>query len=143
MTATSIYFDTAPFIYLLEGHEQFGAGVADIIQAGLRQGVIFQASVLALMEFSVKPLQLKRYDLVEAFENLLYQLRFTIEPVTGATASDAAQLRAAYPFLRPMDALHLSTAKALGSEVFLTNDRQLLRVDVLPVRLITELQSMI
>ena len=138
MSAASIYFDTAPFIYLLEGHADFSARVAQLIRQGVADGASFGTSTLAVMEFSVKPLQSSRPDVLAAFDDLLQELNFTIQPVTLEIAREAARIRSVYPGIKGLDALHLSTAKTLGSRLFLTNDRQLLRVSELPVSLLSD-----
>ena len=138
MTAASLYFDTAPFIYLLEGHADFSARVAHLIRQGVADGASFSTSTLAVMEFSVKPLQTGRTDVLAAFDSLLQELNFLVQPVTLEVAREAARLRAVYPSIKGSDALHLATAKTLGSRLFLTNDRQLLRVSELPVTLLSD-----
>ena len=137
-TVPSIYFDTAPFIYLLEGHPEFSGRVAQIIRQGVVDGVQFSTSTLAVMEFSVKPLQNGRHDVLAAFDGLLRELDFIVQPVTVEIAREAARLRSVYPYLKGLDALHLSTAKSLGSEVFLTNDHQLARVKEIPVKTLAD-----
>ena len=58
--------------------------------------------------------------------------------MTVEIAREAARLRSVYPYLKGLDALHLSTAKSLGSEVFLTNDHQLARVKEIPVKTLAD-----
>lgn len=138
MTGSSIYFDTAPFIYLLEGHPHYGPVVAQVIQQGVADGTAFSTSVLAVMEFGVKPLQLGRIDVLQEFDDLLRELSFVMQPVTLPIAGEAARLRAAFPFLKGLDALHISTAAALGCQQFLTNDRQLAKVPGLTTVLLSD-----
>lgn len=78
MTGLSAYFDTSPFIYLVEGHPQFERVVAQFIQQGVTDGILFNTSVLTAMEFGVKPLQLGRPDLLRKFDELLVELNFSI-----------------------------------------------------------------
>lgn len=139
MTGSSFYLDTAPFIYLIEGNEVFMPKVAKFLSEGVFNGANFATSVLTTLEFNVKPLQLHRNDILVEFDNLLRELNFNVSPVTLEIAHEAAHLRAAYPVIKAMDALHLSTAKVLGCNVFLTNDKQLTQVKEVEVLLLSAL----
>ena len=139
MTGRSIYFDTAPFIYLVEGHPVFAAPVAELLSEGAAVGTTFYTSVLAVMEFSVRPYQMNRPDILQELAALLQQLAFTIQPITLPIAQQAARLRATYPFLKSLDALHLAAAQEMGCETFLTNDKQLAQVKTLSIQLLTDM----
>ena len=128
MTGASIYFDTAPFIYLLEGHPEYTGRVEQVIRRSVADGLAFHTSVLAIMEFEVKPLQLNRIDIIQAFEALLRDLNFVVQPVTREIARQAATMRAALPAIKGLDALHLSTAMNGQCQTFLTNDKQLTQI---------------
>ncbi len=80
------------------------------------------------MEFEVKPLQLNRIDIIQAFEALLRDLNFVVQPVTREIARQAATMRAALPAIKGLDALHLSTAMNGQCQTFLTNDKQLTQI---------------
>jgi predicted nucleic acid-binding protein len=58
--------------------------------------------------------------------------------ITRDVARRAAQLRAGYR-LRPADALQVAAALLHGATAFVTNDRQLARVDALTVIVLDEL----
>ena len=135
-----MYFDTAPLIYLIEGHPQFSAHVAQLIRQAVRKGESFHTSTLAVMEFSVKPLQLGKAEVIEAFEDVLRELQFTIHPVTLDVAQEAARLRAAYPTIKGLDALHVSTAKLAGCQNFITNDKQLRQLTGIHFTILSELK---
>lgn len=55
MTVSKTFFDTAPFIYLLENHPDFYQKVADFITKSVADKVQFETSVLTFTEFCVKP----------------------------------------------------------------------------------------
>ena len=112
MTVSSAYLDTSPFIYLVEGHPRFAPAVVSFVQQCVADNTSLSTSVLTIMEFGVKPLQLGRTDLVQIFDELLRELRFEVQPITREIAFSAAQLRASYPFLKSLDALHLAAAQA-------------------------------
>ncbi len=83
---------------------------------------MFSTSVLTVMEFGVKPLQLGRTDLLGKFDELIRELNFIVQPITEEIAFNAAQLRASYSFLKSLDALHLAAAQKMSCELFLTNN---------------------
>ena len=128
MTGSRVYFDTSPFIYLVEGHPQYAQVVARFIQQCVADGVSFSTSALTVMEFGVRPLQLGRTDLLQQFDELITELSFQVPSITAEIAFSAAQLRASYPFLKALDALHLAAAQSLGCDTFLTNDKQLVQI---------------
>ena len=62
-----IFLDTAPIIYLIEGHEQYADIVIEKISEGLDRGDTYVTSVITIMEFSVKPEKEERSDVLNQF----------------------------------------------------------------------------
>jgi predicted nucleic acid-binding protein len=131
---TLIAFDTAPFIYFLEGHARFGPLLTpvfhDRLEAGLNQGI---TSVVTLAEVLVQPLALSRADLVQVYQNLFTQTPYlTLADITPPVAEQAAMYRARYA-LRLPDALQLAVVTRAGAAVLVTNDARLRKVTELQV----------
>lgn len=130
--------DTPVFIYHVEGTLRFAepAGVAlDELARGAFAGV---TSVLTLMEVAVKPLQVGRPEVAEAYEVLLAHFpNLAVAAIDRSTARRAAELRATHR-LRPADALQVATCLEHGATAFLTNDRDLRRVSELQVLLLED-----
>jgi len=61
-------------------------------------------------------------------------------PVSVTIAEQAARLRAQYR-LRTPDAIHIATAMIAGCDAFLTNDRDLKRVQAIRVLILDELEA--
>lgn len=96
-------------------------------------------STVALMELTVRPWQLDRPDVARDYEAALSHFpNLTVADVTRPVAQEAARLRAAYR-LRPADALHVATAVVHGATAFVTNDRDLARLDEVQVVLVSDL----
>lgn len=139
MTVSKTFFDTAPFIYLLENHPDFYQKVADFITKSVADKVQFETSVLTFTEFCVKPEQMDRQDLIQDFEMFLQTLDFNLATISLSIAKTAYKLRAKYSFLKGMDSLQVATAMELGCDSFFTNDKKLARVKEISVVVVSEL----
>lgn len=139
MTGSSIFFDTAPLIYLLENHPTFTVPVARFVTEAVRQETVFLTSVLTYSEYAVGPERLGRQHLIADLDAFLARFEVTVATVSLPSAVTAYKLRAKYAFLRGMDALQLATALELNATVFFTNDRKLQAVQELRVVLVTDL----
>ena len=126
------------FIYHFEASREFAApagealhAVADGVCAGL-------TSVLTLMEIAVKPLQAGRSDVADEYELLVRSFpNLSVIEVNAAITRRAAELRAIYR-LPAADALQVAACLDRGATAFITNDRDLRRVDDLRVLLLSD-----
>lgn len=123
-----IGLDTCVLIYHIERHPTYFPLTQELltnIEAGRIEAI---ASILALMEVTVRPWQLQRSDIVQDYEEILTHFpHLTLIDVNRDIASQAARLRAQYA-LRSADALHVATALVHEATAFITNDRQLARL---------------
>jgi predicted nucleic acid-binding protein len=117
--------DTVAVIYFLEDHPEFGAPARRLfeqIEAGELEAVM---STLVLTELLVP---LYRAGQERAADELSRRLRnfrnLEMRPVTDATASLAARLRARYGLKTP-DAIHAANAIEAEASGIVTNDRDL------------------
>ena len=124
-----IGLDTAVFIYHFEAHRDYlglTTAVLNSIQAGQQQAV---GSVILIMELTVLPWRNHQPNVARQYEALLANFpNLKLYDVTRETARKAAQLRADYN-LCPADALHVATALVNGATAFVSNDRQLARLE--------------
>lgn len=125
---TRIGLDTCVLIYHIERHPVYYP-VTQPLLANIESGHLTAcASILTLMEITVRPWQLQRSDIVQDYEEILPHFpNLTLVDVNRDIARQAARLRAQY-HLRPADALHVATALVHGATAFITNDRQLMRL---------------
>ncbi|MFZ5973220.1 MAG: type II toxin-antitoxin system VapC family toxin [Bacteroidota bacterium] len=135
-----IFFDTAPFIYLIEDHPTYAGPVAEYIadQVSIYESHLF-TSVLTLAEFSVKPKRNNKKEIIDQFRSKLDEYDFTAFDVTKGIAEYSADLRAKYISLRLFDALQLATAISLGCNKFFTNDHALKKIKEIKVMTIEDL----
>lgn len=124
-----IYWDTMLFVYWLEDHPQHGRRVQEIHRRMAERGDTLCASAFVLGELLVKPYKLKRMDLTRAILEYFQASAFEILPFGAETAEIFARIRAEHN-VSPADAIHLASAAQTHADLFLTNDRQLCRLNI-------------
>lgn len=134
----AIFIDTAPVIYLVERKTPYFDQLKplfDRIDAG---DVTAVTSPITLAESLYYPYKNDDKKLVDAFTQQLatgQHVRFV--PATAVIADQSAQLRARYN-LGFADAVQVATAVVAGCDSFLTNDKQLKRVQTLEILVVSD-----
>lgn len=122
--ADKVFFDTSPFIYLIEDNPKYAEAVASYIADEI---ILFEAklctSTITLAEFYVKPKRGNKLAIIEKFRNKLREHKFIVFDITEHIAELSADLRAKYLFLKNFDALQLATAISSGCTKFLLTIR--------------------
>jgi len=122
----SIFVDTAPIIYYIEAHPQFGPLTKEVVSAFQSGDLNAYCSVITLAEVLPEPVEKGDEKLVRKFAEFLKHGRnLTMIEISEGTAEAAGRLRGRYSFLKTVDAIQLATALDLGAEAFLTNDGRL------------------
>ena len=67
----TVFIDTTPLIYFIEGHSQFQDQLLKVFQANENVEIHFQTSTLTLLEVLVQPVKDQRTDLIEKYEEIL------------------------------------------------------------------------
>jgi predicted nucleic acid-binding protein len=133
--------DTAPFIDLVEAHPEFGPPVRSVIERAEGGDLLLVSSVLTLTEVLTLPFDKGAAEVADAYKALLLQTPYLrLEPIGPQVAERAARLRAQHR-LRTPDAIQLAVAQQAGCEAFLTNDRDLRRVDAPAVLVLSDFQE--
>jgi predicted nucleic acid-binding protein len=131
--------DTAPLIYLVERHPEFGAPVRDVIAQAEKGVLTLCTSTITLAEVLTQPFQLGANEIADQYEAILTNTPYLeLKPVDAETARLAANLRARYRLKTP-DALQIAVGLKNGCEAFLTNDGNLARVTDLKVLVVSNL----
>jgi len=134
----TVFIDTTPLIYFIEGHSQFQDQLLKVFQANEKGEIHFQTSTLTLLEVLVQPIRHQRTDLVEKYEEILSNSpNFEIHQIDVSTSKKAAELRAIYSLKTP-DAIQLVTSINKNADCFFTNDKQLKQVKEVEVRTLEE-----
>lgn len=132
--------DTAPLIYLVEGHRQFGPPVRSVIERAEEGDLVLVSSVLTLTEVLTLPFSKGATEIADAYKALLLQTPYLrLEPIGPQVAESAARLRAQHRLTTP-DAIQLAVAQEAGCEAFLTNDLGLRRVEAPTVLVLSDFQ---
>jgi predicted nucleic acid-binding protein len=120
-----VYLDTNFFIYALEEVEPWGKIARKILVALDARECVAVTSELTLAECLVKPLELGRSEVAEAYRDLLTDRpSLNVVPITREVLVEAARLRASTRIKLP-DAIHSATALEGKCSSFLTNDDRL------------------
>jgi len=136
-----IFLDTAPIIYFIEENRTYLPALKEVflkIDQGLVSAI---SSFITLIELLVKPLQVKEYDVAGKYRDLMLGSPcFTLYPVERTVSEKAAELRAKYGagFKTP-DAIQIATAVSFGAQLFITNDRNLKRVQEIEILYLDDL----
>ncbi len=123
--------DTPIFIYFLEDNQRYGE-LAQITINGIEEGKWKGVtSTITLMEITVRPWQLGFESAAREYEAVLIHFpNLAIVDADRNVARTAAQLRAKYN-IAPPDALQVAASLSHGAKAFLTNDKQLSKLQKL------------
>jgi predicted nucleic acid-binding protein len=125
---SKVFFDTNVFIYMFEGVEPNRSRMLEIRKRMLERGDRIVTSAMTLGEVLVKPTKLGQTSLIEQYDRAI---RTTSQIISfdPAVAWRYASLRATHT-LRNADAIQLACAANFGVDLFITNDRDLHKLDV-------------
>lgn len=130
----TIFIDTAPVIYFIEAHPQFGPLAKAVVTAFQSGNLNAYSSVIILTEVLPKPIEEGDERLARKFADFLkHGKNLTMIEISERIAEAAGKLRGRYPFLRALDAIQISTSIDVGADAFLTNDDKLKQVKEIKV----------
>jgi len=120
----TVFFDTAPFIYVFENklpYKKLLAPVFLAVDAGTIHAV---SSLITVVEVLSKPYGLEQWDLIEKYRKVFGRLsKVAVLPLTLETADLTARVRGKYNLKTP-DAIQWATAALYNVDYFLTNDKK-------------------
>ena len=126
---TSVLLDTSVLIYYLEEVEPYYLLAEEIFNDILNENISGALSAISITEFVTKPLADGNITDVERFKSFLSSLSIQVLAVTYEIAERAGKLRSQYPSIRTPDALIVATALESGCDVFVTNDKDLKKLE--------------
>jgi predicted nucleic acid-binding protein len=136
----SLGLDSAPLIYLVERHPDFGPLVRQAIEQAEAGSLQLVTSSITLTEVLCFPFEQKAEEVAQAYRDILLNSPYLrLQPVDAETAEQAARLRAAYRLKTP-DAIQLAAALQSGCDAFLTNDLSFRRVRELKPLILADLE---
>lgn len=135
-----VAFDTAPIIYFVEANPNYDAIVTEIFQRVDNNEIIGITSVISLCEVLVHSIRNQNINLKNRYYDILRSSpNFFTENIDSSTAEIAAKLQAKYN-LRTPDTLQIATALQNSCDAFLSNDKDLKRVQELQILILDELE---
>lgn len=130
----TVFIDTAPIIYYIEAHPQFGQLVKEVVDAFQSGSLIAFSSVITLTEVLPKPIELGKEVLAKKFSEFLkHGKNFNLIEISVDIAEKAGRLRGRYPSIRALDAIQLAVALEIDADAFLTNDSKLKQIGEMDV----------
>ncbi len=130
----TIFIDTAPIIYYIEAHPQFGPLTKEAVNAFQAGRLTAFASVVTLTEVLSKPVEVGDEKLAMKFSEFLkYGRNLNLIEISTGIAENAGRLRGKYSSLRTVDAIQISVAIDIGADAFLTNDKKLKQIKEIKV----------
>lgn len=138
-THERIMLDTAPIIYFIEEHPDFGPISDEIFQTIRNEHRIYAfTSIITLIEVLAQPFRTGDEDLAETYRRFLCESsNFTLYDIDGHIAEQAAALRGNYEIRTP-DAIQLATGIVNEATLFITNDKRLKRIKEIEVLSISD-----
>jgi predicted nucleic acid-binding protein len=135
----SVFIDTAPIIYYIQAHPEFGPLAREVVMAFQSGDLIAYSSVLTLAEVLTKPIGINDQTLARKFADFLKHTKhLTLIEISEGIAETAGNLRGRYSFLKTIDALQAAAALDVGADAFLTNDAKLRQIKELRVILLKD-----
>lgn len=126
---TSIFIDTAPVIYYVEAHPEFGPIAKEVVAAFQSGSLAAFSSVITLTEVLSKPFEKGDEKLAKKFSEFLrHGKNLVVLEISERIAEEAGKLKGRYPYLKTMDAIQISAAIEAGTDAFLTNDKKLKQI---------------
>ncbi|MGC3986768.1 MAG: PIN domain-containing protein [Pseudorhodoferax sp.] len=125
-----VVVDSAPLVYLLDGHPAFAPLSEGLFETYERGVVRIALSTIAVAEVLAGPFEHGQEALGKRYEKVLAD--FELVPVSQEIAVTAARLRAGTG-LRLPDALQAATALEIGAAALVTHDRDFSRLTGLRV----------
>lgn len=122
--------DSAPIIYVIEGHPEFAHVFRPMFKAHAAGRVRFAVTTVALAEVLTGPLSAGNEELVERYRATLKS--WHVVELDADIAESAARLRATLK-LKLADAVQVASALAINADALVTHDRDFSRLDSLRI----------
>ncbi len=135
-----IFWDSMLMIYLLEGQALYRRRAEDLLARSFRRGDSLCTSCLALGEILAGAERSKVAGRDRLIRETLDEMGFTYLPFDLGAVETFSRIRARQNVKAP-DAIHLACAASAGVDLFLTNDRELMRLDIPGIQFIADFQS--
>jgi predicted nucleic acid-binding protein len=138
---TRVYWDSMIFIYLIEGHPDYGPRVRVIHEEMVRRGDLLCTSVFTMGEVLTGPRKIGAQDLVDRIRAFFFKSdAVELLPYTISTSDRFSIIRSSVN-VKAADAIHLACAAESGVELFITHDKSLQKLAIPGIHFITGLDT--
>lgn len=135
-----IYWDTMLFIYWLENNPQFATRVGAIRARMEERGDQLITAAFTFGEVLAGPYRIGAVKVADDAKRLLESVVSESVPFTVETADRYARIRGTLR-IPPADAIHLACAAQAGTDLFLTNDKNLVGKLVPGIQFIASIET--
>ena len=125
-----LLIDSAPIIYVIEGHRKYGALFMPLFEAHAERRLRFAVTALTLIEVLTGPIKAGDEALARRYRATLES--WHVVDLDPDVAESAARLRASLG-LKLADAVQVASALAINADALVTHDRDFARVRSLRV----------
>jgi predicted nucleic acid-binding protein len=125
-----LLIDTAPIVYMLDGHPSLASRFRPIFERQARAEVSFAVTTVTIAEVLAGPIAVGDEALVRRYRTVLES--WQVIDLTGDIAESAARLRISLRLKLP-DAIQAASALAVGADALVTHDRDFARLTGLRV----------
>ncbi len=135
-----IYWDSMLFIYWIEDHPTHARRVDHILERMTERGDVLCTSTFALGETLTGAYRRADENLAERIREVLEGPDIELLPFTAETAETYARIRGRFGF-SSSDAIHLATAAQAKTDIFLTNDANLVGKGVPGIQFVAKMDT--
>jgi predicted nucleic acid-binding protein len=135
-----IFWDSMIAVYLLEDHPMFAPRVLQILERSMKRNDRLFTSYLALGEILAGVEKSSRPEKTQQVKNVLEEIGFSYLPFNSGAVEPFSRLRAKEK-VGVADCIHLASAASAGIDLFLTGDKQFLRLDVPGIQFIADFNT--
>jgi predicted nucleic acid-binding protein len=135
-----IFWDSMIAIYLLEDHPVFAPRAQQLLERSFKRGDSLFTSYFALGEILAGAEKSPDPGKTREVREILREIGFTYLPFDEGAVGPFSRLRAKEK-LRVADCIHLSCAASAGIDLFLTGDKQLVKLDIPGIQFIADFNT--
>lgn len=125
-----VLVDSAPIIYVLEGHRQFARRFRPLFDRHANGELKFAVTTITAAEVLTGPVSAGNEALIRRYRSVLES--WQVVELSMDIAESAARLRASLEIKLP-DAIQAASALAIGADALVTHDRDFARLSALRV----------
>ena len=135
-----IYWDTMLLIYLLDGHPGYSARVEELLTQSYERADQLLTSYIGLGEVMAGAGKSPDPTTASIVRRTIDEMEFAYLPFEAGAVDTFSHLRSVHR-VKTADAIHLSCAASAGVDLFLTGDKQLLKLYVPGIRFIADFEN--